>query len=146
MMSVTHFEAAVDRGARPAGHGVASGAAMPDGAKMKSRNVLVSSAIAVTMLAAGCSSGGSGGARLNLEKTNIVVDAFPAIDSAGLYIAQAQGLFAAQGLHVTIVPTPAIPPSTQTLVNGQEQGKYDITAGDYVTYIEDQLWRRHAQG
>jgi NitT/TauT family transport system substrate-binding protein len=107
---------------------------------MKSRNVLVASAIAVTMLAAGCSSGGSGGgARLNLEKANIVVDAFPAIDSAGLYIAQTQGLFAAQGLHVTIVPTPAIPPSTQTLVNGQEQGKYDITAGDYVTYIEDQL-------
>ena len=56
---------------------------------MKSRNVLVASAIAVTMLAAGCSSGGSGGgARLNLEKANIVVDAFPAIDSAGLYIAQ----------------------------------------------------------
>jgi hypothetical protein len=27
------------------------------------------------------------GRRLKLEKTNIVVDAFPAIDSAGLYIA-----------------------------------------------------------
>ena len=106
---------------------------------MKSRNVLIASAVAAT-LAAGCSSGGSGGgARLNLEKTNIVVDAFPAIDSAGLYIAQTQGLFAAQGLHVTIVPTVGIPPSTQTLINGQEQGKYDITAGDYVTYIEDQL-------
>ena len=49
------------------------------------------------------------------------------------------GLFAAQGLHVTIVPTPKIPPSTQDLINGQEAGKYDITAGDYVTYIEDQL-------
>ena len=108
---------------------------------MKSRNALIASAVAVVMLAAGCSSGGGSGGtpQLKLEKTNIVVDAFPAIDSAGLYIAQDQGLFAAQGLHVTIVPTPAIPPSTQTLVNGQEQGKYDITAGDYVTYIEDQL-------
>ncbi len=107
---------------------------------MKSRDVLVASAVAVTILAAGCSSGGSGGgAPLKLEKTNIVVDAFPAIDSAGLYIAQMQGLFAAQGLHVTIVPTPAIPPSTQNLITGQEEGKYDITAGDYVTYIEDQL-------
>ena len=107
---------------------------------MKSRNVLIAAAVAVTMLAAGCSSGGSGGgAPLKLEKTNIVVDAFPAIDSAGLYIAQTQGLFAAEGLHVTIVPTPPIPPSTQDLINGQEQGKYDITAGDYVTYIEDQL-------
>ena len=107
---------------------------------MKSRNALIASAVAVVMLAAGCSSGGSGGGgRLPLEKTNIVVDAFPAIDSAGLYIAQTEGLFAAQGLHVTIVPTPPIPPSTQDLINGQEQGKYDITAGDYVTYIEDQL-------
>ena len=107
---------------------------------MKSRNVLTASAVAVTLLAAGCSSGGSGGgASLPLEKTNIVVDAFPAIDSAGLYIAQTQGLFAKQGLHVTIVPTPKIPPSTQDLINGQEQGKYDITAGDYVTYVDNQL-------
>jgi NitT/TauT family transport system substrate-binding protein len=107
---------------------------------MKSRNVLIASAVAVAMLAAGCSGGSGGGTpQLKLEKTNIVVDAFPAIDSAGLYIAQADGLFAAQGLHVTIVLTPKNPPSTQDLINGQEGGKYDITAGDYVTYIEDQL-------
>ena len=109
---------------------------------MKSRNVLIASAAAVTMLAAGCSGGSGGGApRLKLEKTDIVVNAFPAIDSAGLYIAQDEGLFAAQGLNVTIVPVPkdSPPPSTQDLVNGQEKGKYDITAGDYVTYIEDQL-------
>jgi ABC-type nitrate/sulfonate/bicarbonate transport system substrate-binding protein len=75
---------------------------------MKSRTMLIASAVAVTMLAAGCSSGGSGGGttRLKLEKTNIVVNAFPAIDSAGLYIAKDQGLFAAQGLNVTIVPVP----------------------------------------
>src|SRR6266568_3853685 len=87
---------------------VACDAAISDGAIMKSRNVLIASAAAVTMLAAGCSGGSGGGAaQLKLEKTNIVVNAFPAIDSAGLYIAQDQGLF-------------------------------DITAGDYVTYIEDQ--------
>jgi NitT/TauT family transport system substrate-binding protein len=107
---------------------------------MKPRHALIASAVAVTMLAAGCTSGGLGGGapRLNLEKTNIV-DAFPAIDSAGLYIAQDQGLFAAQGLHVTIVPVKTPPPSTQDLVNGQMQGQYDITAGDYVTYIKDQF-------
>ncbi len=66
--------------------------------------------------------------RLPLEKTNIVVDAFPVIDSAGLYIAQPQGLFAAQGLHVTIVPVTTPPPSTQDLINGQEQGKYGVAA------------------
>ena len=108
---------------------------------MKSRNVLIASAVAVTLLAAGCSSGGTegGAAQFKPEKTNIVVNAFPAIDSAGLYIAQDKGLFAAQGLHVTIVPVKNPPPSTQDLVEGQVHGQYDITAGDYVTYIEDQL-------
>jgi NitT/TauT family transport system substrate-binding protein len=109
---------------------------------MKPRNMLIASAVAVTMLAAGCSSGGSGGGTtgLKLEKTNITVNAFPAIDSAGLYIAQDQGLFAAQGLHVTIVPVPkGPPPSTQDLIKGQVEGKWDISAGDYVTYIENQL-------
>jgi NitT/TauT family transport system substrate-binding protein len=108
---------------------------------MKPRHALIASAVAVTMLAAGCTSGGSGGgaSQFKPEKTNIVVDAFPAIDSAGLYIAQDQGLFAAQGLHVTIVPVKTPPPSTQDLVDGQMHGQYDITAGDYVTYIEDQL-------
>src|SRR2546429_3882263 len=126
---------------RPAGRGVEHDAAMSDGARMKSRNVLMASAVAVTMLTAGCSSGESGGGtpRLKLEKTDIVVNAFPAIDSAGLYIAQDQGLFAAQGLHVTIAKITTPPPSTQDLVDGQEQGQYDISAGDYVTYIEDQL-------
>jgi len=115
---------------------------------MKSRHVLIASAIAVTMLAAGCSGGSGGGApQFKPEKTNIVVNAFPAIDSAGLYIAQDEGLFAAQGLHVTIVPVPknGPPPSTQDLVNGQEKGQFDITAGDYVTYIEDQLGLGGAQ-
>jgi NitT/TauT family transport system substrate-binding protein len=67
------------------------------------------------------------------------VAAFPAIDSAGLYIAEMDGLFAAQGLNVTIVPARNPPPSTQDLINGQIAEKYDITAGDYVTYIENEV-------
>lgn len=109
---------------------------------MKPRTMLIASAVAVTMLAAGCSSGGSGGgtAPLKVEKANITINAFPAIDSAGLYIAKDQGLFAAQGLNVTIVPVPkGPPPSTQNLIDGQVSGKWDITAGDYVTYIQNQL-------
>ena len=92
-------------------------------------------AVAITVLAAGC--GGSGtGARLPApEKANIVVDAFPAIDSAGLYIAQMDRLFAAQGLNVTIENAQ----TTQTEIEGQVQGRYDITAGDYVTYIDNEL-------
>jgi NitT/TauT family transport system substrate-binding protein len=103
--------------------------------KMKSRNAIIVSAVAIVTLASGCSSGSDGAApRLPLEKTSIVVGAFPAIDSAGLYIAEMDGLFAAQGLNVTIVSAP----STQDLVNGQIAEKYDITAGDYVTYIENE--------
>ena len=52
---------------------------------------------------------GGGTPQLKLEKTNITVNAFPAIDSAGLYVAQDEGLFAAQGLHVTIGPSPRDP-------------------------------------
>src|SRR5271169_5263747 len=106
---------------------------------MKFRHVGVASTAAIIMLAAGCSSGsGSNTARLNVEKTNIVVDAFPAIDSAGLYIAQMDGLFADQGLHVTIEPIQATQ-TTQTEIDGQMNGSYDITAGDYVTYIDNEL-------
>ena len=106
---------------------------------MRFRNVGVASAAAIMMLAAGCSGGSSNNrAPLNVEKTDIVVDAFPAIDSAGLYIAQMDGLFADQGLHVTIEPVRA-GQTTQTEINGQLNGTYDITAGDYVTYIDNEL-------
>ncbi len=108
---------------------------------MKSRKLLAASAAAIAMVAAGCSSSGSGAStpKLKLEKSSIVVDAFPAIDSSGLYIAKMDGLFAEQGLNVTIVPVGKIPPSTQDLINGQEKGTYDITAGDYVTYVDNQV-------
>jgi NitT/TauT family transport system substrate-binding protein len=95
-----------------------------------------SSAVAaavVMVLAAGCS--GGSGTSVKLEKTHIVVDAFNAIDSAGLYIAQDEKLFAQQGLTVTIKGGV----STQTLVNNQLSGTADISAGDYVTYIQDEL-------
>jgi NitT/TauT family transport system substrate-binding protein len=106
---------------------------------MKFRNVGVASAAAIMILAAGCSSGSTNDTvPLNVEKANIVVDAFPAIDSAGLYIAQMDNLFTAQGLHVTIEPVQA-DQTTQTEIDGQLNGTYDITAGDYVTYIDNEL-------
>jgi hypothetical protein len=42
---------------------------------------------------------------------------------------------------VTIMPVPTNgpPPTTQDLINGQVKGSYDITAGDYVTYIDDEV-------
>lgn len=84
-----------------------------------------------SLLAAGCSGGGSSATPGGLEKTNLVVAAVPAVDSAGVYIAQQRGLFAAEGLHVSILP--AI--SGKTAISKQLAGQYDVTSGNYVSYI-----------
>jgi NitT/TauT family transport system substrate-binding protein len=70
----------------------------------------------------------------NPEEPDITVAAIPAVDLAGLYIAQDRGLFARQGLHVTIVPVP----SSQSVVTEQLAGKVDISAGSYVAYLAAQ--------
>jgi NitT/TauT family transport system substrate-binding protein len=95
------------------------------------RVVCVAAALAAGLLATGCSGSGGSGAVGGLEKTNLVVAAVPAMDSAGLYIAQQRGFFAQEGLHVTIVP--AI--SSTDVINQQLDGKYDVTAGAYPSYI-----------
>src|ERR1700729_815039 len=83
------------------------------------------------LLAVGCSAGGgSSAAPGGLEKTNLVGAAVPAVDAAGVYIAQQRGLFTAEGLHVTIVPAL----SGKTAVNKQLAGQYDVTSGNYVSY------------
>ena len=106
---------------------------------MKTRNIRGTSiaAVAALLAVAGCS-GTSGGASGGLEKTNIVVDAFGAIDSAGLFIAQQDGLFKAQGLNVTINLTT----KSQDAIDGQLAGKYDITSADYVTYVDNVLLKK----
>ncbi|HVT70685.1 MAG TPA: hypothetical protein VHF26_23260, partial [Trebonia sp.] len=62
----------------------------------------------VSALVAGCmaASAGSTGSGA-LEKTNIVVEDYPTVDSAGLYIAEQEGLFQQQGLNVKIQFAPA---------------------------------------
>lgn len=86
--------------------------------------------VGLAALAAGCSGGGSA-APGGLEQTNLTVDAVPAVDSAGLYIAQQRGLFAAEGLHVTILTAV----SGKTAINKQLAGQYAVTSGNYVSYI-----------
>jgi NitT/TauT family transport system substrate-binding protein len=98
----------------------------------------------ITLLATGCGSGGasssSGGeipalAKVTgLEKTTLNVAAVPAMDSAGFFVALHDGLFAQEGLKVNY--TPAV--SSDTVIAGQVKGQFDITAGNYVSYIEAQ--------
>jgi len=56
----------------------------------------------------------------------------PAVDSAGFFVALHQGLFAKAGL--TIHYSPAA--SSDTVINQQVAGQYDITGGNYVSYIQ----------
>jgi len=85
------------------------------------------------MLLAGCTTG-SGTAAGPLEQTTITVDAFGAIDTAGLFIAQQDGLFAAQGLNVKLRLETLVQPQIDDLL----EGKADIGSGDYVTFIENE--------
>jgi NitT/TauT family transport system substrate-binding protein len=87
----------------------------------------------MTTLAAGCSGGPAGtGRAVAARETTIVVGAVPAIDTAGLYIAQQRGYFAAEGLRVKIEPIV----SSELAISRQLAGVYDITFGGYVSYIQ----------
>ncbi len=56
----------------------------------------------------------------------------PAVDSAGFFVALHEGLFAKEGL--TINYTPAV--SSDEVIDQQVAGQYDITGGNYVSYIQ----------
>ena len=88
-------------------------------------------AAVIALLAAGCASADGSAAPSGLEKTHLVVAAVPAADAGGLYVAQLDGLFAAEGLKVKIEP--AI--SSADVIKQQLEGKLDITMGAYPSYI-----------
>jgi NitT/TauT family transport system substrate-binding protein len=56
----------------------------------------------------------------------------PALDSAGFFVAFYQGLFRAHGLNVHFSPAT----SSDSVIAQQVKGTYDITAGNYVSYIQ----------
>jgi NitT/TauT family transport system substrate-binding protein len=93
-------------------------------------------AAALIILSAGCTSQSSESANLAAqhEVSNITVAALPSDDLAGLYIAQDDGLFSAEGLHVTIEKIA----SSQAVIAAQLKGQVNIGAGSYVPYIEAQ--------
>ncbi|MBV9384218.1 MAG: ABC transporter substrate-binding protein [Streptosporangiaceae bacterium] len=65
------------------------------------------------------------------EKSGLTVAAVPATGAAGLYIAQQAGLFARQGLHVTILPSV----SAADVVPGLLSGRIDVSLGQWTTAI-----------
>jgi NitT/TauT family transport system substrate-binding protein len=102
----------------------------------RSRTRILAPPLAIALLAlAGC--GGlaiaSGSTSSNgLEKTTLNVAVVPAVDSAGFFVALHEGLFKQHGL--TINYTPAI--SSDEVITQQVAGQYDITGGNYVSYIQ----------
>ena len=105
-------------------------------AGMKTRSPWIAAlfAAAIMIISAACSSASGAvpaAAGPAPEEPDITVAAIPAVDLAGLYIAQDRGLFAQQGLHVRIEPIP----SAQSVIADQLNGKVDISAGSYVAYI-----------
>ena len=106
---------------------------------MRTRSVRVRALLVMTValaLAAGCSSGSAAPAA-SLEKTDLNVAVVPALDSAGFFVALYGGLFKAEGLNVHFSPAT----SSETVIADQAKGKYDITLGNYVSYIQAQ--QRH---
>ena len=93
---------------------------------------------AVTVvLAAGCSAAGGAvadTADTSGEQATLTVGVVPALDSAGFFIAYYEGLFKAQGL--TIIPK--FVTSSETAIGLQVKGEYQITGGNYVSYLQAQ--------
>lgn len=98
------------------------------------RGAALLAAATTLVFAAGCS--GSGGNSVSntgaIEKPDLNVAVVPALDSAGFFIALYDHLFTQQGLNVNFVP--AI--SSDTVIAAQVRGQYDITGGNYVSYVQ----------
>lgn len=103
---------------------------------MNTRSVRLMPLIAAvsTALASGCGTAALTPAAHPPEEPDITVAALPSVDLAGLYVAQDQGLFARQGLHVMIRKIP----SSEAIIADQLKGQVDISAGSYVPYISAQ--------
>jgi len=95
-------------------------------------------AIAAAGTLAGCSvTAGTASAAIGstLEQRTITVDSVPAAEEAGLYVAQAQGFFAQQGLTVKINSVTGGEAAIPNLQTGQAQ----LVAGNYVSFILAQM-------
>jgi NitT/TauT family transport system substrate-binding protein len=102
---------------------------------------IAGAAVAIVVLAILFLPHGSGGgdpARADVEQPDVTVAVVPAADSAGFFVALHQGLFTAQGLHVTFKPAV----SSATVINAQAadqpSDRVDISCGNYVSYLQAQ--------
>jgi NitT/TauT family transport system substrate-binding protein len=104
----------------------------------KTSSYLTAAVAAITAAGtlAGCAARGTADAATGRpEQRTITVDSVPAAEEGGLYVAQAQGFFAQQGLTVkikSITGGEAAIPDLQT-------GRAQLVAGNYVSFILAQM-------
>jgi NitT/TauT family transport system substrate-binding protein len=84
---------------------------------------------------AGCSSGATAAASAQAKATVITIDAVPASEEGGLYVADYEGFFAQQGVTVKIKPITGGEAGIPDLQSGQA----DLVAGNYVSFILAQM-------
>ena len=89
-------------------------------------------AVLAILLVPRLTGGGDAAAAPAVEQSDLNVAVVPAVDSAGFFVALHEGLFKARGL--TINYTPAV--SSDEVIDQQVAGQYDITGGNYVSYIQ----------
>jgi NitT/TauT family transport system substrate-binding protein len=100
-----------------------------------SRRVGVLTVAAAMLIVAGCSAYGSTQPEITVEKPDLTVGIVPTIDSTGFFVAMHEGLFTAQGLHITYKAVP----SGEGSINEQALGKLDFLDSSYVSDIEAQV-------
>jgi NitT/TauT family transport system substrate-binding protein len=96
--------------------------------------VAVAAIVAIGSLA-GCSAGAAAAAGGQSKPTVITVDAVPASEEGGLYVADYEGFFAQQGLTVTIRPITG----GEAGIPDLQSGEADLVAGNYVSFILAQM-------
>ena len=93
-------------------------------------------AVAATGTLSGCAAGGTAtAATAPLEQHAITVDSVPAAEEGGLYVAQARGFFAQQGLTVTIRSVTG----GETAIPDLQSGGAQLIAANYVSSILAQM-------
>src|ERR1700756_738712 len=92
---------------------------------VRARCVLTAVSGLAVLLAAGCGNSGSPGGAVS---GTVVIAAVPGVNDAAIYLAQKDGLFAAEGLgHVTIDSSFT---SQSQVMNALKSGNADIAASD----------------
>jgi NitT/TauT family transport system substrate-binding protein len=84
---------------------------------------------------AGSGGGGAGAPAARLEASSITLDVVPTADAAGIYLAEDNGYFAAQGLTVTLKPVG----DDEYGMGDLQAGAAQLAAGNYVSFILAQV-------